>query len=471
MRTAPLFPSILVVTLLGCDAQTEPTPIRETTPPVEEPAPTIAGEAPMRPASVVTGPGGCADKTLTSVRGNQVLRLGADGSEQLLFTFGAAAGLPADNIVLQDWLRSGRFTAFTAFLWHGDNDFEYELVVLGDDGNVLLHSIRREPHNPSVFLGADGSLTVSGGRGYILHLDGSESDLGARWPVSALRADGHVLVALGEPWLPDAQYQWLHVATGATIPVATTEYGNFQALGDGMLHERFLGNGTRGLAFSTPASTSVFDLGLPPDGYFSVIGTGEGRFVLVSTADRTLHLDVATGALHTLALPDERPTQGYQETIALLPGGAVARSFVLDDGRLQLRRTDDFGFSWSDVGDAMAPGEDFGLGSSLWPVSRGGRTLVLNFSYGYGAYLNSVQLVSSSGSTQHVEVGGLYVNMDTHPGAADLSSDGACAATWVQREGTVFDEQGQFDLVVIDGARGESDVVATRNDVSAVRFP
>jgi hypothetical protein len=115
---------------------------------------------------------------------------------------------------------------------------------------------------------------------------------------------------------------------------------------------------------------------------------------------------------------------------------------------LQLERSADLGQTWSAVGGPMSMGEDFGLGRWLLSLERQGTVLALSMSTGYGHFVHGLQLVSARGAHQ-LETGGLYVNVDLSPGAADLSPDGQCAASWVQPG--MRDEPLQLVFIDVDG--------------------
>jgi hypothetical protein len=97
--------------------------------------------------------------------------------------------------------------------------------------------------------------------------------------------------------------------------------------------------------------------------------------------------------------------------------------------------------------------------------------LILDFATGYGDFLEDLQVASLRGTTtETVATGGIYVNgADIHPGAGDISADGACTVTWVNRGGSAF-TVGTFDLVFLDSRTGTSQVVRTSSTTTLLRF-
>lgn len=477
MRFAQLSSSLLLLSLtVACDTRHEPAsspspekPIREL--PVEEPgAPTPGSPIDMPPTPPAeTGPG-CAGKSFLTLQGVTLNRVTTDGSSQALFTFGASSGLEMDYLSLDQWEQAGRFHAIVAYL-ELPIHYAFEYVVLRDDGVIVTHQVIQHEYSPSIFLSADGTLAISSDVAMILRTDGTSTDLGRMHPVSALRPDGFLLVADGEPWTQGVSYAWFNPSTGVRIAEPAAEYVNIQVFGDALLHEVPVASGGVGIAVTTPASTRTFDPEVGAGGWWQLLGQADGRFLLLGlNTDRVVRLDVTTGVFAQVTVPPfpEEAQQG-PFGVAMLSGGDLARMFPVAGEKLQLRRSHDLGATWTDVGEPMERGQDFGLGSHLVPVERGGHMLILNYSTGYGDFLNGVQLASPTGNVLTVMAGGLYVNVLIDPGAADLSADGTCAATWTVRDDAeTFDQV--VDLVLMDAVTNTTRVIRQGDRLGALRF-
>ncbi|MEW5847532.1 MAG: hypothetical protein AB2A00_01920 [Myxococcota bacterium] len=450
----------------GCAAGEHALPADSTPASTSEPGHETGSHVNPVRATPPTDPG-CQGQFLVSLEGPTLTRLEADGSTRALFTLGQAVGLGDNDVVVNQWEMRGSFVALVGFLYAPPAPHRYEYVVLDLDGNVRFHRIQEEPYNPQVYLASDGSLAVTGGQGFVVRADGGVTELGVFRPVVAAQG-GYVLVANGEPWRQGAGYGWMHLDTLTFSPLTTSpfEYANFARVGGRVVYPV-----SHGLALATPSSTEVITVG--PETYLAVAATTpDERFALVASTNdgRLFRLDVNAARLDAVSSGGAVGQIWGHWNATLAPDGAVLTMAKLEDGRLQQRRTADLGTTWVDVGEPMTPGPDFGLGSHLVALARGERVLILNLSTGYGDFLDEVQLVSPSAPSQRVTVGGLYINADIHPGAADLSPDGTCAATWVQREGTVFEEDALFELHLVDPTSGTSRVVQTSSRVSQLRF-
>ncbi len=403
---------------------------------------------------------GCADEVLLEMEGPVLWRTEADGSRRELFQIGASTGLASEETVVEQWTTAGRFVALVGFLYAPPSANRYEYVVVDTDGDVLLQRIDEEPYNPQVYLSPDGTLAVAAGHGFIAHPDGAVTDLGVYRPLVPV-VDGRVLVAAGEPWRPGVTVGWMDVETQTFAPLAEVPagYAAYTPLPSGVLYPSESGE----LVLASPTGAQVIDAGGTS---YPIDSTADGRYVLLVSSDGEQVLRLDTETLRATAIAGREPWARYEATLA--PDGDVLATFGLEDGRLQLRRTADLGATWSDVGEAMTPRQDFGAGNHLLPFAGGDRILILNLSRGYGDFLDEIQLVGDESRT--LTVGGVYVNGDLHPGAADLSADGACTATWIQKAGDVFGADEKLELVMLDSVTGREQSLRTTSSLSLLRF-
>jgi hypothetical protein len=430
-----------------------------------DPAATGEDAGPSADGGVLEEQEGCDGQFLVELRGQVLTRVEADGAERELFRLGEAAGLGGDDVVVSQWEVRGDLVALVGFLYAPPSPHRYEYVVVDIDGNVRFHLIKEEPHSPRVHLAADGSLAVAGGQGFVAGPDGSVTPIGDRHPLVAPQGRD-VLVASEAPWRPGASFGWLALDDLAFTPLAVqpSEHATFAALGDIVAYPA--GDGR--LALTSPSSTVVAEV--EGGGALHVIrATPDERHALVASYDvpRVYRLDRASAML--APLEDAEPEPWAYQAAFLDPAGHILRSSRREDGTLQLVRTADLGASWQEVGQPMTPAQDLGAGSHLVPLARGPRVMILNFSRGFGDYLDGVQLVSPDGTSQEVSAGGIYVNGDVDPGSADLAEDGSCAATWVRRQGGV-DHEAALDLLLIDPATGSSRILRSSSQFSLLRF-
>lgn len=364
---------------------------------------------------------GCEGRSLVVLEGRRLLtRVSAEGT-QTLFTFGA--GLPDDRVGVTTWSVAGGYIGAAASFDDGTFVSATEVVLLDASGALLFHRTLHRPLAAELFLGSDGSLAVAGETGFIAHADGSVTELGDLFPLTPVLSDGAVVVAQGKPWFAATRRGLWRAGTFTPFALAPDDSATFQVVG------------RRAVYVSGATLSSVTDglqVRLPGSG-FRVAQQAGGRFVLlVSDHDRqVVRVDLDAATAHPVSDVPAVNERYSAWDLGLQSDGAVLAGASLADGRLQLRRTTDLGATWSDVGEPMQPGMDFGVGRWLLPIEHAGNVLTLSMSTGYGHYLNAVQLSSARGN-QHLDLGQVYVNVDLSPGAADLSSDGQCAAAWVQ---------------------------------------
>ena len=421
--------------------------------------------APASPDGAPAAAAGCEEQFLIELREQVVVRLDGDGSERELFRLGEAAGLDESGVVVNQFAMRGRYVALVAFLYAPPEPHRYEYVILDVDGQVRFHRIQEEPYSPTMHLGADGSIGVTGAQAFVAGADGTSRAIGAHHAV-APPLGGHVLAATEPPWQQDASFGWLDLDTLELAPLSAepAEYAAFAAVGDQVIYPAAAG----GLALSSPSGTELVEA--PGAASLHVIGsTPDGRHALLASTDerRLYRLDLSGPRLEPVAGTDEGAWS--HPAAALDPDGAVLQSFHLDGGAMQLRRTADLGATWSDVGEPMVPAQQLGAGSRLVALARGEQVMILNLSTGFGDYLDEVQLVSADGARHQLSAGSLYVNGDLDPGTADLAPDGTCAATWVVREGGA-EEEPSVDLVWIEPDTGESRVLRSADRHSLLRF-
>ena len=382
---------------------------------------------------------GCEGQAVVSLEGHRTLtRMSATGVTKL-FTFGE--GLPEDEVSVSQWnVTPSGFIGGVAFAGGSTNDYTYELVLIGPDGSVRFQQRRKMPHSPSVFLGADGSLAVSERTGYIIRPDGSITELGALQPLTPVLPGGELVVANGTPWeeaSPKGVWE-----LGRFTPVALPPYAALEVVGARAIYV----SGTTLVSVTDGVRVTL------PLAELQVVAQAAGRYVLLAAGtNEAVVVDLEQGTAKRVSnVPS--PSERYGAWNAgLQADGAVFASSTRGE-QLQLQRTRDLGATWADVGAPMAMGEDFGLGRWLSAVEKSGTVMTLSMSTGYGHYVNELQLTSASG-THRLPTGGVYVNGDLSPGAADLSADGQCAAAWVQAT-----MDGSKRLVFMD-AEGKQTVV------------
>lgn len=393
---------------------------------------------------------GCDGQSVIALDGRRTLwRITSSGSTKL-FTFGE--GLPDDEVSVSQWnVTASGVIGGVAFVGGTTNDYTYELVLIAPDGKVVFTARRKMPHGPSVFLGADGSFAVSERTGYVIRPDGSVTEFGDLQPMTPVLPDGSLVVARGKPW-EEATPRGIW-KDGAFTPVTLPPYTALQVVGSRAVY-------VTGTTLASATDALRVTLPLPE---LQVVAQSSGRFVLLAAGSDeavVVDLDQAT-AKRVSNVPT--PSQRYGAWNAGLQADGAVLATRTRGEQLQLQRTKDFGASWSDVGTPMAMGEDFGFGRWLSAVEKSGTVLTLSMSTGYGHYVNEVQLTSASG-THRMATGGVYVNGDLSPGAADLSPDGQCAAAWVQTE-----RDSPKQLVFID-VQGKQSVVRESAEPGYFRF-
>lgn len=394
------------------------------TPSIETPAQPVQPEPPVKQQQPLLG---CEGKAVVALEGRTLTRISAAGS-QPLFTFGE--GLAEDEVYVGQWSVAGRFIAGVGYVAGG-----WEYLLMRTDGQVVFHERRSEPHSPRIFLSASGTLAVSAATGWRVRADGTVTDFGGWNPETAQLPSGEVLVSRNTYQPSRVLSVW---KDGAVRPltVSVPAYAGFTVVG------------SRAVFSEGSALVSVLDgkrIALPGSGFTLVQQAGD-RFVLLSSETQAVLADLEQGTARSLSNAP-RLQERYAGWNAGLQADGTVLAGVTRADQLQLQRSADLGVSWADLGEPMAMGEDFGLGRWLFAVERQGTVLALSMSTGYGHFVNEAQLISASGA-HRLPTGALYVNVDLNPGAADLSGDGQCAATWVQ-PGT---RDEPVDLVFMDVA-------------------
>jgi hypothetical protein len=436
----------------GAPAKQQPP----TVPPVVAP--------PLNPpvAPPVTPPAaGCAQAPLVVLRETQLLTVNVAGEETPLFQFGASTGHPADAVVVQDWQQQPGFLGAVAFLHDPPSAHRYEFVLLRADGTVLFHHVEEQPHNPDIFLSPQGSLAVSGEHNFVAFPDGRVTELGGYSPAVPSMDGQHILVSQGPSWRANARYGWLRLMDLAFTPLArTAEWMTFVVVGNHVMALPHDGQRSGPLLRTSPGLETVVAAELTTNAALDVVSQAGGRWLLLQrSADSLVRVNVEDGTASVVdGMLGARQLWGVW-TASVATDGSIQFSTAREDGLLQLQRTADLGATFVDVGQPMEAGPDMGLGARLVALRKGDNTLILNLSSGYGDFLQEVQLVSAEG-VQRESTGGLYVNADIHPGAADLSGDGSCVATVAQRQGTAFSEDSIYELVFLDAVTGTRTVHA-----------
>lgn len=424
---------LLALMLLGCGR----------TPWIEGPGNPTTTQQPLR---------GCDGQAVVMLEGGRTLtKLAADGTKTTLFTFGA--GQAAEEISVSQWDSVNGFTFGAAMIRAGaPNDYTWEYVLVGPDAKVRYTARKDEPHSPSAFLGADGSLAVAAKTGWLVRPDGTITDLGALMPMTPLLPSGELLVSNGEPWKEASPKSiW---KDGALRPITLSPYAALHVVG------------SRVVTMNDGALVSVLDgkrVTLPV-AQLDVAAQAAGRFLLLASTEAAVLVDLDAGTARKLSsFPDTQQRYGFWNAGLMADGSVLAHTARGE--QLQLQRSTDLGATWSDVGQPMAMGEDFGLGRWLMALERSGTVMTLSMSTGYGHYVNGLQLTSARG-TQTLTTGQVYVNGDLAPGAADLSPDGQCAAAWTH------EDEETLKLVFIDsaGAKRTPAVSGTRFHLGWFKF-
>ena len=385
---------------------------------------------------------GCEGKAVVALEDRTLRRITPEGTVTTLFTFGA--GLPADQVSVSRWSTAGDFIGAVAFLHVGTQSaWTYEYLLMRSDGTVLFESRQVEPHSPSIFLGADGSLAVSARTGWLVRADGSVTQLGALQPMSPRLPSGEVLVAQGRPWDAASKKGTWKDGVFTPLPVALGAYPTFEVVGARLLAV----DGQRLLSLLDGASIAL------PAANLALVQHAAERFVLLSNEQVLVRVDLAQGTAQTVANAP-KVEERYQTWSAGLQADGAVLAGTAKGEQLQLQRSGDLGQSWADVGEPMVLGDDLGLGRWMFATERAGSLLVHSMSTGYGHYVNEVQLVTAQGA-HRVAAGGLWVNGDINPGATDLSADGQCAVAWVQEPGGSWLHGDPLELVFVaaDGKR------------------
>jgi hypothetical protein len=426
----------LAAALFGCGRPEIPGPITQ----------------PMPQTQPLTG---CAGRSVIAMDGATLKRLAADGTTTTLFHFGD--GLPDSSVLINGWQQAGGFIAAYAFLEDDQTGsaIRYEYLVLDAQGNAVFHQIQTEPYNPNIYLSSDGTLSVAGGEGFIVR-NGTVTHLGSFMPLEAMLPNGQQPVAQGMPWDAATVKGVLDVGNMQFTPLSPAPDSStlfFEANGELAYvtgNSLVIGGNTLAL----PATDTSWYYGLTAaDRYVELYGNG--RFVVADASTQQLF------EVENLPTPGEgRPT-----TVTVAADGTVYAGFF-ENSLLQLRHSADHGTSWDAVGDPMTPGQNLGAGQWLTPIIRGGSVLIENLTAGYGDFLASVQLVGDGAKTS-VATSGLYINAHLSPSAADLSSDGQCAAVWVPDDPQM--NTSAFTLHFVDAAHGAT-TAQTSDHVQWLRF-
>ncbi len=410
---------------------------------------------------------GCTDRAIDSLEGTALVRIARDGTRTERYRFGVGATIPVENIYVSSWQRVGAYQAAVATLYDPKQvgGYTYEFVILDDRGVVFSHN-KTLPYNPEIFLGENGSLAVSsGGSGWIRQPNGAIVDLGQYLPMGPMLASDVLPVQLGPLGEGTPPRGLLRVPSMKFEAFADTVGYQLIATPKQFL---FLSTNADSTAAQLVAVRAHETIRLSVDPASSQIAGSSDRYVLLLDQNRQLDLRLVDLQERSVtAIPGTRATSGYDGYSATVD--ETGRVFVShrQDDRLVMRRTDDRGATFVEVGTAMEPGPDLGFAPWLAPIAHQGNALVLNLSTGYGNMLNSLQFTADQTRTV-VAGGGYYLNYPWAPGQFDLSLDGQCAAAWVLTEGEPFGAETQFSLVLID--QDGPQTITTAAQYSTLRF-
>ena len=371
------------------------------------------------------------------VDGRALTRVDDAGTSQL-FTFGE--GVAADFVTVMDWDIEGQVIGAVAFLPAGEV-LTYEYLLVSTTGEVLFHRLRRESGHPVIHLGVDGSLAVAGDTGFIARADGTVTELGELLPMTPVLASGAVLVSRGPRWQPGAVKSLWRDGALMPLPVDPGTENVHVVLGRALvISEDALVSLEDGRSLRLPEQNMQFVEDL--DGLLLL--TGEGAVAVV---------DVEVGRVGVVAGLEKVQKRYRAWSVSLGSRGAVLEGCEVE-GKLQLRRTEDLGATWQDVGEPMEPGEDLGMGTWLFPVERGGSVMLSSMTTGYGHFVNARQFVTLTG-TQPLVTDSHFVSADSLEGTVDVSPDGQLAATWETGGVVLIDANGTRRTVLSATAPGE----------------
>jgi hypothetical protein len=397
--------------------------------------PIIPGPPPMKDPQPLAG---CQGKSIVELDGATLERVAADGAVTPLFHLGD--GRADSDVSVTDWQERNGFIAAEALLEGGPGGESFEFLLLDPRDAVVFHRITQQTYTAPLHLGSDGTLAVPEPSGWLVHPDGSVTDLGDLLPLEAPLPGGLLPVARGYPWDPASPKGLLALdtMTFTALSPKPDDSSDFQEAGGNLL---YIAGGKLVLA----SSTGTQEIALPDSSWRPDRITND-RFVVLSGNYQFRVLDIATViATPVTGLPEATNQAPVNVTVG--DDGTVFSS-VLENDLLQLRSTTDFGASWQNVGAPMPPGQNFGGGTRLSSVAHGSSVLIVSGSLGYGLFLNRLQLVPAGSPPQSLDLGGMYVNARV---AADLSADGQCAATWAPSTDTAK----PFDLHFIDTMHGD----------------
>jgi hypothetical protein len=419
---------------------------RSTSPEVPKPGtdPSQQQQRPLR---------GCEGRAVISLDDERtVTRLSAAGSKAL-FTFGA--DLSDKDVYVMQWNVRGDRAAGVAFL-DASAPHRYEYVLLDTDGSVVFHRVRLEPSNPVFYLGGDGSLAVeSEVSSFIVGHDGAVTELGELTPMGPVLGGGTVVVARGKAWEATSEKGLWKDGTFTPLEPSLDSAYALHALETRAVYV------AQGQLISVPDGRKV----ALPKTDLGIVRTDGDRWVLLVDSTSTVVVDLELGTASTLAAVPQAE-RWSQWTVSPGPDGSVLTGVMRGD-QLQPQRTADLGESWSDFGEPMQLGNDFGLGRWLFALEHAGTVLAMSMSTGYGNFVNEVEVISTLGA-HRLPIQSIFVNGDLSPGAADLSADGQCAAVVVRGDGeTVL---GPHSNLVFMDAQGKQTAVHSADQIGWLRF-
>lgn len=361
-----------------------------------------------------------------------------DAGTAVLFSFGE--GVDADFVKAMQWDLAGSVIGGFAFLPRGDV-LTYEYLLISTRGELLFHRLRQESGHPTVHLGDDGSLAVAGDTGFLAHVDGSVTELGEWLPMTPVLASGAVLVSRGQGGQPGAVKRLWRDGALTPLPVEPGTANVHVVLG-------------RALVISGDELVSLEDgraLRLPEHD-MQFVREVEGRVLLTGTGAVAV-VDLGVGRVGVVAGLEQAQKRYRTWSVSLGNSGAVFEGRDVE-GKLQLRRTEDLGVTWQDVGAPMEPGEDLGMGAWLFPVERGGSVMLSSMTTGYGHFVSARQFITASG-TQPLLTTSHFVSADSLDGTVDVSPDGQLAATWETEGLVLIDTKGTRRPVLGAAAPGQ----------------